>query len=340
MLILLFEFIDIQVFHRKYVAIQFELLATRKDLLRSPFGDHTILTLGGADDDRHDAPLEIEGNLIDLGIAWDVDMCLGVQQDRPVQDILEPGLKVAVQVSQREDGIALLQNDIAVLLQNHLVHGECARLVGAQHIHRPQILDRVQAFDDHLLAADLQGPFGQADRHDHRQHLGRQSDRHCHCKEEGLRPLSLSQSIDQEYQRDHHQNESQHEPGEPRDSLIKGRGSRVLGQDLSHATQIGLGSGGDHDRGGCAAFDARPQIRNAGQLQWCDGGGRFLDIVLFNGQALSSEWPLSDEQILRRDDADITRNHVPRRQLDHVTWHELREGNLLGDSLAHDSRGD
>ena len=51
-----------------------------------------------------------------------------------------------------------------------------AQDVGAQDIHRPEVLDRIEALDDHPLARHRDGPLRQIDGHDHRQHFGCQAD--------------------------------------------------------------------------------------------------------------------------------------------------------------------
>ena len=55
-------------------------------------------------------------------------------------------------VRQLEDRIVLGEHDIAVLDQGDLVHGQRARLVGAQDVHGSEILDRAELLDDHALA--------------------------------------------------------------------------------------------------------------------------------------------------------------------------------------------
>ena len=79
---------------------------------------------------------------------------------------------------------------------------------GAEHVHRPRILDRVEALDDDLLAGHGEGALGEADGDDHGQHLGRQTNRDGDGEEEGLTPVPLGQSVDREDQRHHHENEA------------------------------------------------------------------------------------------------------------------------------------
>ena len=104
------------------------------------------------DDGAHNLNGEIMGKM-------QADMRLGVSQDRTIQNILETGLEVAVQIGQREDVVAFLQHHIAVSLQDDSVHRQGASLVGAEDIHRPQVLNKVNSLDDDLLAAHRERPF-------------------------------------------------------------------------------------------------------------------------------------------------------------------------------------
>ena len=79
-------------------------------------------------------------------------------------------------------------------LQDHAVQGERAGLVGAEHVHGAEVLDRVQPLDDHFLPRHADRAAGEADRDDHRQHFGRQAHGHGQGEEERLLPIALSSS--------------------------------------------------------------------------------------------------------------------------------------------------
>jgi hypothetical protein len=84
-------------------------------------------------------------------------------------------------------------------------------------------LDSVEPLDDYLPSTHRQRALGEADRHDHRQHLGCQAHGHSYREEKGLGPIALGQAVDDEHQGDHHQDESQHQPGETGDTFIESR---------------------------------------------------------------------------------------------------------------------
>ena len=73
-------------------------------------------------------------------------------QDGPVEQVLQAGLEVAVEVGSREDLLVFLARDVAVLLQHDAVRGQRAGLVGAEDVHGAEVLDRVEPLDDDLLA--------------------------------------------------------------------------------------------------------------------------------------------------------------------------------------------
>ncbi len=128
-LVLLLQLLDEDAVHRERLAVELELLAAREDRLGRALGDDAVLALGRADDDRHDAALEVEGDLVDLGVVGDVRLGVGllVGQHRAVEDVLQARLEVAVEVRQRQHAVVLAQHHVAVPLQDDLVHASACR---------------------------------------------------------------------------------------------------------------------------------------------------------------------------------------------------------------------
>ena len=73
-------------------------------------------------------------------------------ENRLVEQVLETGMVVAVQITVVQHLLAWLTPDVQVLFQNDLSFGNGSGFVCAQDIHGAEILDGVQTFDDHLLA--------------------------------------------------------------------------------------------------------------------------------------------------------------------------------------------
>jgi hypothetical protein len=74
LLVLVTELVDADVLHRRELAIVLEVCATREDRLGSALADDPVLSLGGANDHRHDPPFKVERDLINLGVVRDVRM--------------------------------------------------------------------------------------------------------------------------------------------------------------------------------------------------------------------------------------------------------------------------
>ena len=189
------------------------------------------------------SPGEVEGDLIDLGVLRERRVLVHLRccKDGPVHQVLQAGLEMAVEVGQEQHLLVLLQDHVTVLLQDDPVHGERAGLVRAEDVHGAEVLDRVQALDDHLLAGHGQRALGEADRHDHGQHLRRQPHRHRQGEEEGSFPVPLGQPVDDEDQGDHDEDEVDHQPGEPAHAPVEA--GRLLFPDdrAGHAAEEGVG---------------------------------------------------------------------------------------------------
>ena len=101
----------------KSSAVELEVLAAREDRLRRALADDAILPVGRPDDDRHDAPLEVEGNLVHLGVVRDLRMMVrlaGVREHGAIHHVLEARLEVTVEIRQRQHAVVRLQDDVAV----------------------------------------------------------------------------------------------------------------------------------------------------------------------------------------------------------------------------------
>ena len=116
-------------------------------------------------------------------------MQLRVFQHGAIEDIFQAGLKMADDISIAQDLFAFFLMNVAVQLQNDVIHRQRAGLVRAKHVHRAEVLNRVEPLDDDLLARHRHRALGQADRHNHRQHFRRESDGDRHRKEKCFAPI-------------------------------------------------------------------------------------------------------------------------------------------------------
>jgi hypothetical protein len=100
---------------------------------------------------RHDASHEIERYFVDLRVPVHPFLfvnVLPVIEDCAVENVLQSGLKMGDEIRVHEDRLVLIADDIAVALEDDMIKRERAGLVGAQDIHRAEILDRIQPLDD------------------------------------------------------------------------------------------------------------------------------------------------------------------------------------------------
>ena len=97
-----------------------------------------------------------------------------VFQHGAIEDVFQAGLKMADEICVAQDLFAFFFDDVAMQLENDVVHRQRAGLVGAEHVHRAEVLNRVEPLDDDLLARHRHRAFGQADRDNHRQHFRRE----------------------------------------------------------------------------------------------------------------------------------------------------------------------
>ncbi len=131
-------------------------------------------------------------------------------QNRAVEQVFQAGLEVADQVSVQKHVIRFTAGYVAMPHQDDAILRECPRLVGAQHVHPSEVLNRVQPLDDDLLTAHGERAVRQTYGNNHGQHLGSESHGHGQCKEKSPLPIMLGETVDEENQRHHHGHKFHH----------------------------------------------------------------------------------------------------------------------------------
>ena len=174
---------------------------------------------------------------------------------------------MAVQIGVLQDAVGFFAADVEVSLENDPVLGQRAGLVGAQDVHRAEILDGVETLDHDLGARHGGGALRQVDRHDHRQHFRREAHGDRHREQQGLKPIVLGQSIDQKDQRSHHGDEPDHQPGEAVDASVECGGARAPGDLIGELTEKCLRAGAHDNAGGVAADDVGAHETNIRQVE-------------------------------------------------------------------------
>ncbi|MPM73267.1 hypothetical protein SDC9_120243 [bioreactor metagenome] len=115
------------------------------------------------EDHRQSASLEVERYLVDnpIGRQRRAGRFVHRTDDGIIHGVAHSGRVHGIEVSDDQRQLTRLSFDVEVTLQDDPVLGECAGLVGAQHIHRAEILDGVGDLDDHLARGHEAGAAGQ-----------------------------------------------------------------------------------------------------------------------------------------------------------------------------------
>src|SRR5579862_4462847 len=245
-------------FHRENLALALEAGAPGKDSFGRAFGEQLTLAIRPFHRHGHHAAGKVERDFIHHFVFIDRKLLVQflVFERGTVEHILQAGLKMADEIGVAQDGIAFVFEDVAMELKDDVVDGQRAGLIGAQHIHRTEVLDGVEFFDDNLLFRHGESAFGEADRNNHRQHFRREADGDSHGEQKRLLPIVLEHSIDDENHRYHDHHERDHQPHKMLYTTIEGGDDLRAGEALGHLAEIGLRAGRDDDRGSRAAFHA------------------------------------------------------------------------------------
>jgi len=99
---------------------------------------------------RHAAAFEIKRKFIHQA-AIGFNFQLFVFQNRPVNQISETCLKIAVKIGIIQNIFAGISQNIDMFLEDNAVLGKSASFISTEHIHRPKILDGWQTLDYDLF---------------------------------------------------------------------------------------------------------------------------------------------------------------------------------------------
>lgn len=150
-------------------AIDFDKGADLEHLFGSALGDHLGFALGVGYNYAQATAREIEGHLVDLGVAVAQALAqhgiwydgrgrhVGTVNYGQVDKVFEAGLEEAVQKRMAQHACVLVAVGVEVALEHDAVFGEGAGLVAAQDVHRAEVLDRRQFLDDNLAAGEVLG---------------------------------------------------------------------------------------------------------------------------------------------------------------------------------------
>src|SRR5664279_536606 len=137
--------------------------AATEDFLGCSLAYETMGSVGLRNHYRHEAAAKVEGDLIDLAVVRHSELLVDLRMSKncTVQDVLEPRLKVAIEIGQYQYFIVVFEINIAVFLEHDPIGGQSTCLVRTEHIHRAEVLDGVEPFDDDLLARHQHRALGE-----------------------------------------------------------------------------------------------------------------------------------------------------------------------------------
>ena len=326
-------------------AIDFDKGADFEHLFGSALGDHLGFALGVGYNYAQATAREIEGHLVDLGVAVaqalaqhgigrdDRGRYIGTVDYGQVDKVFEAGLEEAVQKRMAQHTCVLIAIGVEVALEHDAVFGEGAGLVAAQDVHGTQVLDRRQLLDDNLATGEVLGALRQARGHDDGKHLRRDAHGHARGEQQRVDDVALGGGVDGKDGRRHNEHEAYEQHGDARDAAVKRALLAAPVERLGDAAQVGVRAGGNDKRyggavlhGGAGKDDVlagrERQCGAVGTLDDSDGGG------LLDGFALAGECGLDHKQVACGDDAGIGRHHIAGREADHIAGDELVEGGL------------
>ena len=245
---------------------------------------------------------------------------------------------MTVEPGQRQYRFIALAVRADMVLQNDVVLGQGAGFVGAQYVHRTEVLDGIEAFNHDFALGHGGCAFGQVGTDNHRQHFWGQTDRHRQGKQEGIAPIALGEAIKEEHHRHHHQHEADQQPTDAVNPAIE-CGLRTRADNrLGQRAKVSPRAGRDHHSSGRTADHVGAHKADVGQVQQValisrSVGGRLLrhiaqGVVFLYGQGFTGQHCLTDKQVAGFDQAYVGGDHVPGGQLHDVAGHQFTHGDF------------
>src|SRR5690625_7311871 len=228
-----------------------------------------------------------------------------------------------VEICPFEYFIILFSQDIQMLGQNDFVDGKCSGCVRTEKFHGSDIVDCVEPFDDHFVAAHSERSFGQIGGDDYGEHFRSESYRYSDSKKQSIDPISFEQSIDQKNKRNHDQHKTDQEDTYIPDTQVN-TGFRAFPRDaFPNASKISIEAGIDYYSSGRTTdyigshIPEYVQFDRLDLIHFCDRFWHF-----FYRQRFAGEHRFTDEKIGAGDHTTISRDHSAGGALDHVSTYD------------------
>ncbi len=307
-----------------------------------PLGDDAVARRGsgcrwlGLDHDGQALAQKVIGNLVDLARQRQRRRLRGGgADDGRIQRVFDAGFQRRIHIGQLAHPGRLAPLGIDDSAELHHPGSQGARLVGAQHVHAAQVLDRFEPAHDDAPRGHGPRAVRQGHADDGRQQLGRQTHRQRHREQQRVDHRTLQQAIDHQHEHHGQQHHAQQQLAEttqaPRESCFIGHLLQARGQPAQHAARPGL----HHQHPGHAAAHRAAQPDTVGALR--QRGGRCADAgLLFHRIGLAGQRRLRHQEIAGLQHHAIGRHQLPGTQLDHIARHQLAAGHRAQLSVAPD----
>ena len=162
---LLDEVADENRLHRENFAVAFKVRAFGEHRFRRALGQHLALTVGTFNHHGHHAARKIERDFVrlDIFVHGKFMVQLRVFQHGAVEHIFQARLEMADEIGVAQHLVAFLFEDVAMNFEDDVVNRERAGLVGAEHVHRAEVLDGVESLDDDFFLRHRERALGKTD---------------------------------------------------------------------------------------------------------------------------------------------------------------------------------
>ena len=304
------------------------------DVLDRALADQHVVALV-IDHDRHALALEVERDLVHFP-AVPVHVQIRVREDRPVEQVPQPGLVIAVHVRIPEHVVAFAVRDVHVLFEDDAVLGERAGFVRAEDVDGAEVLDRVEPLDDDLLFRHGHRAFGQVHRHDHRQHFRGEADGDREAEEKRYHPVAFRDPDDEKNDAHHDDHEADHQPREPGDPAVEARLHAPAGEFFGERSELRANPGIHDDAARGTAQHVAPLEAGVGKLDDPTAGNLRGVGAFFHRHRFAGQRRLAHEKIFGGDEAEVGGDDRAGLEGDDVAGDDFRSGDLDLGAVARD----
>ena len=175
----------------------------RKKALGRAFDDEDVFGLALGEDSERSA-LEVEGRLVEFCPALNLSIGAMVD-DGLIERAANAAAEAAVDHGEGERPVAVRAVRARVSDQRDVGFGQRSGLVGAEHVHRPEVMDGGEPLHDDGFLGHADCPARQGYRHDHWQQFRGEADRQRDREQEGIQRRTAGRQV--------HEKDEQHEKG-------------------------------------------------------------------------------------------------------------------------------